>query len=88
MYEDAAVSRPKPVLLLILDGWGHREDAPDNAIACARAPNWRRLLSEYPVAGSTFPLIHRIGYAHMFRFGNPPFYEPKREDSIVAIAER
>ena len=52
-------------------------------------PEFRRqLLSEDPVAGSTFPLIHRIGYAHMFRFGNPPSYSPRREDSIAAIAER
>ena len=58
MHEDAAVSRPKPVLLLILDGWGHREDAADNAIACARAPNWRRLLAEYP-----HTLIHTSGLA-------------------------
>src|SRR3546814_10631012 len=54
-----------------------------------RDPEFRRqLLSEDPVAGSTFPLIHRIGYAHMFRFGNPPCYAPKREGSIAAIAAR
>ncbi len=50
------MTRPKPVLLLILDGWGHREDAPDNAISCARAPNWRRLLADYPHG-----LIHTSG---------------------------
>ncbi|MGB0514556.1 MAG: hypothetical protein ACPGJE_06925, partial [Wenzhouxiangellaceae bacterium] len=32
-----------PLVLLILDGWGVREDAPDNAIAAARTPNWDRL---------------------------------------------
>jgi len=37
---------PKPVLLLILDGWGHRENAPDNAISQANCPNWRRLLQD------------------------------------------
>jgi 2,3-bisphosphoglycerate-independent phosphoglycerate mutase len=42
------MARPKPVLLLILDGWGHRDDAAHNAIAKANAPNWRRLLAEYP----------------------------------------
>jgi 2,3-bisphosphoglycerate-independent phosphoglycerate mutase len=42
------VSRPKPVMLLILDGWGHREDAPDNAISQADCPNWRRLLARCP----------------------------------------
>ncbi|HEY6985575.1 MAG TPA: 2,3-bisphosphoglycerate-independent phosphoglycerate mutase [Rhodanobacteraceae bacterium] len=42
------MARPKPVLLLILDGWGHREDDTHNAIAKANAPNWRRLLRDYP----------------------------------------
>jgi 2,3-bisphosphoglycerate-independent phosphoglycerate mutase len=42
------VSRPKPVLLLILDGWGHREERENNAIALANAPNWRRLLADCP----------------------------------------
>jgi len=58
-------------------------------VAIMRDPEFRRqLLSEDPVAGSTFPLIHRIGYKHMFRFGNPPCYSPKREDSIESIAAR
>lgn len=42
------MSRPKPVLLLILDGFGHREDPTDNAIAAAYMPNWRRLLQTCP----------------------------------------
>ncbi len=48
----------------------------------------RRILSEDPIEGSTFPLIRRLSYAQMFRFGNPPNYLPKREDSIAANAER
>lgn len=39
---------PKPVLLLILDGWGHRDEAADNALAQAQLPNWRRLLAVCP----------------------------------------
>jgi 2,3-bisphosphoglycerate-independent phosphoglycerate mutase len=35
-------------LLLILDGWGHREERENNAIAQAHAPNWRRLLATCP----------------------------------------
>ncbi|HEX5125037.1 MAG TPA: 2,3-bisphosphoglycerate-independent phosphoglycerate mutase [Rhodanobacteraceae bacterium] len=42
------MTRPRPVLLLILDGWGHRDDNAHNAIAEANAPNWRRLLATYP----------------------------------------
>jgi len=36
------------VVLLILDGFGCREDAPDNAIARASAPHWRALLATCP----------------------------------------
>ena len=50
------MSRPKPVLLLILDGWGHREDPADNAIAQAELPNWRRLLADCP-----HTLVHTSG---------------------------
>jgi 2,3-bisphosphoglycerate-independent phosphoglycerate mutase len=38
----------KPVLLLILDGFGYREDADFNAVAHARKPNFDRLWSTYP----------------------------------------
>ncbi|MGA9667508.1 MAG: 2,3-bisphosphoglycerate-independent phosphoglycerate mutase [Gallionella sp.] len=37
-----------PVLLLILDGFGYREDPDYNAIAAARKPNWDRLWHDYP----------------------------------------
>jgi 2,3-bisphosphoglycerate-independent phosphoglycerate mutase len=39
---------PKPVCLLILDGWGYREDPENNAIARARKPVWDRLWRDYP----------------------------------------
>jgi 2,3-bisphosphoglycerate-independent phosphoglycerate mutase len=35
----------RPVVLLILDGFGAREAAPDNAISGARMPEWQRLLA-------------------------------------------
>ncbi|HEY0268811.1 MAG TPA: 2,3-bisphosphoglycerate-independent phosphoglycerate mutase, partial [Methyloradius sp.] len=37
-----------PVILLILDGFGYREETTDNAIAQARMPNWNRLWKQYP----------------------------------------
>lgn len=37
-----------PVLLLILDGFGYREETDFNAIMAARKPNWDRLWREYP----------------------------------------
>lgn len=39
----------KPVMLLILDGWGYREKTtPDNAIESGETPNWHYLLSSCP----------------------------------------
>jgi len=38
----------RPVVLVILDGFGCRDAAPDNAIARARKPNWDRLLATCP----------------------------------------
>ena len=37
-----------PVVLLILDGFGYREDIADNAIAQANKPNWDKLWQHYP----------------------------------------
>ncbi len=36
------------LLLVILDGFGHRAAAPDNAIACASTPNWDAFLAKRP----------------------------------------
>src|SRR5271165_6639718 len=41
-------SRPRPLVLCILDGWGERPQADDNAIERARAPVWHRLLAQWP----------------------------------------
>lgn len=42
------MNRPKPLLLLILDGWGYREETADNAIAQAQVPHWRALMRDFP----------------------------------------
>lgn len=38
----------RPLLLLILDGWGHRENKEANAIAAANKPHWDKLWEHYP----------------------------------------
>ncbi|RUO81189.1 2,3-bisphosphoglycerate-independent phosphoglycerate mutase [Idiomarina tyrosinivorans] len=40
--------RKKPLVLLILDGWGHREAAADNAITAANTPVMDKLWNDYP----------------------------------------
>jgi len=42
------MARPKPVALLILDGWGYSPDNTSNAIAKAHTPTWDHLLAHYP----------------------------------------
>ncbi|MBP6724656.1 MAG: 2,3-bisphosphoglycerate-independent phosphoglycerate mutase, partial [Halioglobus sp.] len=38
----------KTTVLIILDGWGHREDSRDNAIALGSTPVWDRLWQQAP----------------------------------------
>ncbi len=45
---NAHTKRPRPLALIILDGWGYSEDPHDNAIHAARKPNWDRLWRDYP----------------------------------------
>jgi len=40
--------RPKPLVLIILDGWGYRAETKANAIALARKPTYDLLLRNYP----------------------------------------
>ena len=41
--------KQKPVMLLILDGWGYRKEVTsDNAIEQGHTPNWHQYLNEYP----------------------------------------
>ncbi len=47
---------PKPLVLVILDGWGYRAETKANAIALACKPTYDRLLREYPNT-----LIHTSG---------------------------
>jgi 2,3-bisphosphoglycerate-independent phosphoglycerate mutase len=48
--------RPKPLVLVILDGWGYAPPSPANAISLARKPNYDRLLADFPNT-----LIHTSG---------------------------
>ena len=48
--------RPKPLVLIILDGWGYSPQTEANAIALARKPTYERLLRDYPNT-----LIHTSG---------------------------
>ncbi len=41
-------SPPTPVMTIILDGWGYREDTESNAIAHASTPTWDALWEKYP----------------------------------------
>ena len=53
-----SASRPRPVVLCVLDGWGHRPNGADNAIWKAATPNYDRIL-----AGSPHSLLETSGLA-------------------------
>ncbi|GEN32953.1 MULTISPECIES: 2,3-bisphosphoglycerate-independent phosphoglycerate mutase [Aneurinibacillus] len=42
------MSRPKPVALIIMDGFGYREEEYGNAIRQAKTPNFDKYWNEYP----------------------------------------
>ncbi len=48
----------KPLVLIIIDGFGHSDNPKHNAIANANAPNWQRLWQQQP-----HTLIHTSGMA-------------------------
>ncbi|MFY0991670.1 2,3-bisphosphoglycerate-independent phosphoglycerate mutase [Halomonas sp. C05BenzN] len=53
---DASTSAPRPVALIILDGYGHNPDAANNAVLAARTPVMDRLQQAHPAT-----LIHTDG---------------------------
>jgi 2,3-bisphosphoglycerate-independent phosphoglycerate mutase len=50
------MARPKPLVLLILDGWGYAPPSKSNAISLARTPTYDKLLREFPNT-----LVHTSG---------------------------
>src|SRR6185295_19546181 len=44
----SSTSPPRPIVLVILDGFGERAEAADNAIRLAKTPNLDRLYADYP----------------------------------------
>ncbi len=48
--------RPKPLVLIILDGWGYAPPSNANAISLAHKPNYDKLLADFPNT-----LIHTSG---------------------------
>lgn len=56
MPHTSMTTRPKPLVLIILDGWGYAPPSDANAISLARKPTYDKLLAEYPNT-----LIHTSG---------------------------
>jgi 2,3-bisphosphoglycerate-independent phosphoglycerate mutase len=58
---------PRPVVLCILDGWGHASAGACNAVTLARAPTWQRWMDEAPHG-----LPHGLIDASELAVGLPP----------------
>ena len=70
------LNRPKPLVLLILDGFGYSLEQEGNAIAMAKTPCWDRLQKDYPMtlldcSGRSVGLPHdqmgnsEVGHIHI-----------------------
>src|SRR5919205_934999 len=51
-----SMAKPKPLVLVILDGWGYAPPSNANAISLARKPNYDKLLRDFPNT-----LVHTSG---------------------------
>ena len=51
-------NQKRPVVLVVLDGWGYRAEREGNAIALASTPTWDVLSSRFPMT-----LLHASGLA-------------------------
>lgn len=82
-----------PLVLIILDGWGHREDGEYNAIASAKTPVWDQLWKNYPhilIEGSGLSVglpkgqmgNSEVGHLHMGA-GRPVLQDLTRIDSAI-----
>ncbi len=45
---NTGTQRPRPLALIVLDGWGYSESAEGNAIMAAPTPNWDHFWKDYP----------------------------------------
>jgi 2,3-bisphosphoglycerate-independent phosphoglycerate mutase len=70
------INSHKPLVLIILDGWGHCDQVEHNAIAAAHAPFWQHLWKTYPhtLAEASGPAVglpegqmgnSEVGHLHM-----------------------
>lgn len=64
MSEKNANKRPKPVVLVVLDGWGVAPDSRGNAITQANTPNFDALTKQF-----TTTTLHAAGEAVGLRWG-------------------
>ena len=56
----ATAGRPRPLVLVVIDGFGIGRRPGDDAIAQARMPNWRGLLERWPHALEHLRRAHAI----------------------------
>src|SRR5205823_7150150 len=74
--ETPEMQKSRPVMLVVLDGWGWREDPADNAVRLARTPSFDHLWSTCPHS-----FLHTSGR----EVGLPPGQMGNSEDGHLNI---
>lgn len=81
------LDRPKPVFLLILDGWGIAAKNEANAISLAKLPNFLKLFREYP-AGALLPLPTDLNARYFsLGVGRDVLDEAEMESELESVAQ-
>ena len=74
------------VVLVVLDGWGYRQEREGNAIELASTPNWQRLWHSYPrtlLDASGQPVINDIGLAALALLVAES--DPAQKDTMIRL---
>ena len=72
----------RPVMLVVLDGWGWREETADNAVRLARTPVFDRLWSTCPHA-----LLRTSNASRIFQARGPTHGPQSREGCSVSLRD-
>jgi len=80
-------SGPRPVVLLLLDGWGLAPAGPANAIDPSLTPNFNRLIAEYPVAALKTDFPNPVLSYLAIGTGQPAFSPESSYEGAATLAE-
>ncbi|MFH1173326.1 MAG: hypothetical protein V1692_02240 [bacterium] len=78
-------NRPKPVVLIILDGWGVAAVNDNNAVTLAETPNFDRLIANYPAMTLKVPGNQAGSEAGHFHIGTGQGWTENGQPATISL---